>query len=106
MTEVLEIQLKPSRRKTAAGVPETMEAWLGDWLLCDHKTPICAAARALTAHGMGNAVVRVRSVSGVLAFPATPVAKWAGTTVLEGNATAPRFRKYEPYTGPKTNVNG
>lgn len=99
MTEVLEIQLRPGTRRNAIGAPLTTQAWLGNEMLCEHRTPICAAARVLVDRGMAQELVRVRAISGVLAFPATPIAKWARTTVLEGPQEGPLLRRFEPFTG-------
>jgi len=101
MTEVLEIQLKASDRKRGPGKPELMQAWLGNEMLCEHRTPICAAARVLSDRGMALDVMRVRSISGVLAFSATPIAKWAKTTVSELDHSGPRFSRFRPYAGSK-----
>ena len=102
MYEVLEIQLKASDRKPGPGKPPFMQAWLGDEMLCEHRTPICAAARVLAARGMARAVMTVRSILGVLAFSATPVAQWVKLTVSEADGHGPRFARHRPYAGPKS----
>ena len=99
MTEVLEIQLKASDRKRGPDKPELMQAWLGDEMLCEHKTPICAAARVLVERGMGHARMTVRSILGVLAFSATPVAQWAKLTVSETDRSRPRMARFHPFKG-------
>jgi hypothetical protein len=101
MSEVLEIQLRASDRKPGPGKPPVMQAWLGDEMLCEHRTPICAAARVLVARGMAHAVMTVRSISGVLAFSATPVAQWAKLTVSEDDRNMPRWKRFRPFEGSK-----
>ena len=91
---MIEIQLKRGKF-----YPGKVQAWLGDELLCEHRTPICEAARVLSARGMANAVIGVRSISGTMSFPATPVAWWAEKTVVENTKHGPRFGKFTPFPG-------